>query len=85
MAIKQQITFKAPEILVRKIQDLVDSKEYSSQSGVCEAALTEFFLAREMRSSIGPAVRCYLESDEGKELLKEMFVKTAIPAYLDKS
>lgn len=84
MAIKTQVTFKISEIYYDKIQELVDKKEFGSQSAVCEAAIIEFFMLREMRSSLGPELKRFFGTDEGKVLLSELFAQAALLAYQSK-
>lgn len=64
---KVPIGFKILPDLLDKINELIKSGKFPSQASVIETALTEYFYQKNIKEQI----KAFLESDEGKELIKK--------------
>ncbi len=68
---KKSISYKAPEYIHKKIQELIDSGEFSSKNDVISIALQEFFDHRIFEERMDARIRAFLETEEGRELVRK--------------
>lgn len=68
---KRQSGYKLTQDLLSKIDVTVESGEFPNKTAVVEAALREFFTKKELDIRIQDQVKTYLESEEGKKLIRD--------------
>lgn len=65
---KKQINYKIPHDLEIMVCEAIQANEFSSQGDLLTAALREYFNEK----NINKYIRAYLESQEGRELIKKI-------------
>jgi len=66
---KRQTGYKLTQGILDQIDNAVKSGEFPNNTSVVEAALREFFFRR----TVDQQIRAFLESDEGKRLIRRAF------------